>query len=130
MRHVIQAIIVPKFKKEILSSLSKLLKANDFMVSIDLKSGFWHIPLALEAQQYVAFSWRGKFFCFCRLPFGLASSPWAFTKVLRQSIKQWRSLGIRLLPYLDDFMFMSPSFEETLELAAKFLKDVINAGFW
>ncbi len=46
---------------ESLSSLSELLKANDYMVSFDLKSGFWHIPLALEAQQYVAFSWRGKF---------------------------------------------------------------------
>ena len=130
MRYVNQAIVVPKFKMETLSLLlSELLRANDFMVSFDLKSGFWHIPLASKAQQYVAFSWRGKFYCFCRLPFGLASSPWAFSKVLRQLVKHWRSRGIRLLPYLDGFLFMSPSFRETLELAARILGDFIDAGF-
>ncbi len=123
MRYVNRAIVVPKFRMESLSSLSKLLRVNDFMVSFDLKSGFWHIPLAPEVQQYVAFSWRGKFYCFCRLPFGLASSPWAFTKVLRQLVKHWRSLGNRLLPYLDDFLFMSPSFVGASELAARILTD-------
>jgi hypothetical protein len=123
MRYVNQAMVVPKFRMETLSSLSELLRAQDFMVSFDLKSGFWHIPLAPEAQQYVAFSWRGKFYCFCRLPFGLASSPWAFTKVLRQLVKYWRSRGIRLLPYLDDFLFMAISFVEASELAARVLRD-------
>ena len=51
MRYVNQAIVVPKFRMESLSSLSELLRAQDFMVSFDLKSGFWHIPLAPEAQQ-------------------------------------------------------------------------------
>ena len=64
MRYVNQAMVVPKFRMETLSSLSERLRAQDFMVSFDLKSGFWHIPLAPEAQQYVAFSWRGKFYCF------------------------------------------------------------------
>ena len=50
MRYVNQAIVVPKLKMETLSLLSDLLRANDFMVSFDLKSGFWHIPLAPEAQ--------------------------------------------------------------------------------
>ncbi len=48
---------------------------------------------------------------------------------MRQLVKHWRSLGIRLLPYLDDFLFMSPSFKETLELAARVLRDFIGAGF-
>ena len=99
------------------------------MVSFDLKSGFWHIPLAPEAQQYVAFSWRGKFYCFSRLPFGLGSSPWAFTMVLRQLVKHWRGLGIMLLPYLDNFLFMSPYFQGALELSIRILKDFHNAGF-
>jgi hypothetical protein len=129
MRYVNQAIVVPKFRMETLSSLADLLKSQDFMVSFDLKSGFWHIPLAPDAQQYVAFSWRGQYYCFCRLPFGLASSPWAFTKVLRQLVKYWRGLGIRLLPYLDDFLFMSRSREGALQLSSRILRDFRNAGF-
>ncbi len=61
MRYVNQAIVVPKFRMETLSSLANLLKSRDFMVSFDLKSRFWHIPLAPEAQHYVAFSWRGQY---------------------------------------------------------------------
>ncbi len=59
----------------------------------------------------------------------LASSPWAFSKVLKQLVKHLRSRGIRFLPYLDDFMFMSPSFRESLDLAARVLRDFIEAGF-
>ena len=44
MRYVNQAIIMSKFKMETLSSLSELLKAHDFMVSFDLKSGFGTFP--------------------------------------------------------------------------------------
>jgi hypothetical protein len=49
--------------------------------------------------------------------------------VLRQLVKYWRSLGIRLLPYLDDFLFMAPSFVEPSELAARVLRDFQSAGF-
>ena len=64
MSYVNQTIVVPKFQMEFLSSLSSLLRAGDFMVFFDLKSGFWHIPLAPEAKQYIAFAWRENFYCF------------------------------------------------------------------
>ena len=38
-------------------------------------------------------------------------------------------MGVRLLPYLDDFLFMSPSFGETLELADRILRDFIDVDF-
>ncbi len=50
MRYVNQTIVVPKFRMETLSSLDDLPKSQDFMVSFDFKSGFWHIPLAPDAQ--------------------------------------------------------------------------------
>ncbi len=49
--------------------------------------------------------------------------------MLRQLVKHWRSLGIRLLPYLDEFVFMSPSFVGASELAARILRDFQNVGF-
>ncbi len=50
IRYVNHAIVVPKLKMEPLSSLADLLKSQEYMVSFDLRSGFWHIPLAPEAQ--------------------------------------------------------------------------------
>ena len=129
MRYVNKALVVPKFRMETLSSLATLLKQGDYMVSFDLKSGFWHVPLAPEAQPYVAFSWRGKYYSFCRLPFGLAPFPWAFSKLMRQLVKHWRHQGIRLLPYLDDFLFMASSRWEARLLSQAILRDLFRAGF-
>ena len=55
MRYVNKALVIPKFKMETLSSLEDVSKPFDFMVSFDLKSGFWHVPLAEDAQPWVAF---------------------------------------------------------------------------
>ena len=65
------------------------------MISFDLKSGFWHVPLAESAQPWVAFEWhddygRPRYFEFLRLPFGLATAPWAFTKLMRQLVNHRR----------------------------------------
>lgn len=37
------------------------------------------------------------------LPFGLSSAPAAFTRLTRALVRRWRSRGLRLLHYLDDF---------------------------
>ena len=36
------------------------------------------------------------------LPFGLASAPYAFTKLLRPLVRYWRTKGLKIVLYLDD----------------------------
>ena len=91
LRYVNKAMVIPRFRMESLSELSDLMELNDFMISFDLKSGFWHVPLADSAQPWVAFEWpdesgRPLYFEFLRLPFRLATAPWAFTKLMRQLV--------------------------------------------
>jgi hypothetical protein len=43
-----------------------------------------------------------KYFVFTVLPFGLKSSAYIFSKVLRPLVKFWRSQSIKLVLYLDD----------------------------
>jgi hypothetical protein len=40
------------------------------------------------------------------LPFGLSVAPLIFTKCMRELVGFWRSGGLRLLVYLDDFLFL------------------------
>ncbi len=40
----------------------------------------------------------------------------------------WRRGGIRLLPYLDDFMFMAKGFWQCVRLARKVERDFVLAG--
>ena len=49
LRYVNKAMVIPRFRLESVSELSDLMELGDFMISFDLKSGFWHVPLADSA---------------------------------------------------------------------------------
>ena len=55
---------------------------------------------------FLAFSFtfdgKPRYFLFCSLPFGLSTSPYIFTKLLRPVVAHWRSQGIRISVYLYD----------------------------
>ena len=54
--------------------------------------------------KFLHFIWKGTVFKFNTLPFGLATAPITFTKLLRPVAASLRSQGIRLLIYLDDIL--------------------------
>ena len=62
------------------------------------------------------------------LPFGLSTTPWVFSKVMRELVMFWRRDGIKLLPYLDDFMFMKSGFWQCVRMARKVERDFVRAG--
>ena len=39
------------------------------------------------------------------MPFGLCPACWVFTKLTNKLVGHWRSQGIKLVHYLDDFLF-------------------------
>jgi hypothetical protein len=55
---------------------------------------------------------------FACLPFGLASAPRAFTKLLKPVVSVLRQMGLRIIIYLDDILIMSQSHDPTLTHAA------------
>lgn len=104
----------PKFRYENLQDVSQLFVALDCLISIDLMSAYHHVTLAESAYPYMGFCWEKQYYYFRVLPFGLAPAPYVFSKVLRPLVEHWRSMGIKVLPYLDDFLFgadktLSPS---------------------
>lgn len=66
---------------------------------------------------------------FTQLPFGLAPACYVFTKVLRQLVKSWRVRGIRLIPYIDDFLFACRGSSEFVRVQASVLAELAAAGF-
>ncbi len=47
---------------------------------------------------------------------------------MRELVMYWRRGGIRLLPYLDDLMFMARGFWQCVRLARKVEADLVRAG--
>uniref|UniRef100_A0A7S3JZP5 Reverse transcriptase domain-containing protein n=1 Tax=Aureoumbra lagunensis TaxID=44058 RepID=A0A7S3JZP5_9STRA len=75
------------------------------MISFDLESGYYHVVVASEDQKFLGFQLFGKRYVFCELPFGrLRYACYAFTEVCKVPVGQLRAKGIRVLPYLDDFL--------------------------
>ena len=103
------------FKMETMEDVRQLLRPGDFLAKLDLKDAYLTVPMRTEHQPFLRFSWRDRFFQFVCLPFGLSSAPRLFTKLLKPVVSQLRRLGIRLVIYLDDMLFMNESEEKLIK---------------
>ena len=106
---------------------------QQYLFSFDIKSGCHHIEIFLDDQQFLGFSWttRGvvKYFKFTVLPFGLATGPYIFTKLMRPLVKRWWASACKIVVCLDDGMGASHSFSSCVVHQANRVKsDLINSG--
>lgn len=113
MRLLNVSISPPKFKYEDLASLAPLLRQGDYMATIDLKDGFFHVPVNQAHQRLMAFRWNGQAYCYQVLPFGMSASPWLFTRFVRATIRHLRRLGIQVMAYMDDIIVIGQSLDLT-----------------
>ena len=80
------------------------LKGAKFFSTLDLKSGYWQVPIKEEHKEKTAFrTSSGGLFEFNKLPFGLCNAPATFSRLMDQVLSglSWRVC----LYYLDDIMF-------------------------
>ncbi|GIL56834.1 hypothetical protein Vafri_12133 [Volvox africanus] len=105
-RHINKFVQCPKFKYERLVDLDALMRPGELMVGIDLTNSYWQLRMHAAAQEFLGFEWRGKYYVFTVLPFGLKSAPWGFSKLMREFCAYLRHKGFRVLNYLDDFLFL------------------------
>ncbi len=103
MRYVNEHLMKNFFTFEGLTDLADMAEEGDYAVSFDLTSGYYHVELHPRTRTYTGFEWKGMYYCYNCLPFGLAAVPWVFSKVMRELVMFWKKGGINVLPYLDDF---------------------------
>ena len=104
-----QFIITHRFKMETLKSVRDCLRPGEFTVSVDLEDAYLHIPLHPSCYHLFRFCLNGVVFHFTALPFGLASAPWVFTKILRPVVAYLHTHSILVHAYLDDWLLQNPS---------------------
>ena len=116
----------PKFKMLTMREVRLLLPRNFWSISLDLKDGYWHIPVSRRKRPYLGFRYRKQNWQFRAMPFGLNIAPRIFTKVIAHIVKVMAKEGIWCLPYLDDLLIVAPTKEKCLhhlEMATKILED-------
>ncbi len=122
-------VFAPHFKYETLAELPEVLQPGDFMFTADLKSGYHHVDMREECWTYLGFEWRGRYYVFTQLPFGLNVACWAFTKLTRELLGKWRREGHRCSGYIDDSIHAHQSAAELKRWQARVLRDLAAAGF-
>ena len=66
--------------------------------------------------------------CIIAFPSAFRRPLGSFRRFMRELVMYWRRGGIRVLPYLDDFVFMKSGFWQCVRLARKVERDFVRAG--
>ena len=87
------------------------------------------MEIYLPHQTYLGFAWTEngvmKYFCFTVSPFGLTSSPFIFTKLLKPLVKYWRLKGLLVVIYIDHGICISIGLNRATR-NVKFVRDTLK----
>ena len=136
LRHLNQFVEKFTTKFETLKALRRLAKRGDWMMSFDLEDGYYAVALDKEDRKYFTVEVDGECFQFVGLPMGWSLSPYIFCKTMRTMVQELRApeapktheirrgkrnrfklsekRGMRVLPYMDDFLILARSRREAL----------------
>ncbi|CAJ0946804.1 unnamed protein product [Ranitomeya imitator] len=116
---------------ETIKSSIKMLFPQCFMVVLDLKDAYYHVPIHKDHQRFLrmAIHIKGvlRHFQFTALPFGLAIAPRVFTKLVAEVMAHLREENTLIVPYLDDFLVIGSSQQHCknqLDLVIQSLKNL------
>ena len=103
------------------------LSGAKWFSALDLKSGYWQVPLAEEDKCKTAFTVSPLGFWECeRMPFGLTNAPATFQRLMEDCMGDLH-LKFCLL-YLDDVIIFSRTYEEHLERLIAVFEKLREAG--
>ena len=108
-------LIIPKFRMETTRSVYESLKLNHWATSLDLKDAYLHIPVHPHHRKFLRIGYRGKVFQFKVLPFGQATAPLIFTRVVRSLAAAVHAQNLELHTYLDDWLNQAQSYQQAIQ---------------
>ncbi|XP_066586787.1 uncharacterized protein [Prorops nasuta] len=114
---------------EDIRTAQRLLRRGDFMASIDLQDAYFAVPVHKNSRKLLKFKFKEVLYQFTCLPFGLCSSPYVFTKLMKPVISHLRELGFLSVIYLDDILCIGESFEDCLRNVRASIKTLESLGF-
>lgn len=102
------------------------LQGSSLFSCLDLRSGYWQIPMAEQHKAKTAFATPDGLYEFNVMPFGLSNAPATFERMIDSVLRgmKWSTC----LCYLDDIIVFSATFEEHLSRLSQVLSCINNAG--
>ena len=119
----------PSFSLQSLEKDAKnVIDKDDVMRTEDFEGAYHKVNMEHNARPFQCFWWEDKIFCATVMLFGWCLAPFFFTKICKAPAQFFGALLIKLLNYLDDWIFAT-SAGKIHELAA-FVQFVLIALGW
>lgn len=109
-----------------ISELLRSVKGAKYFVALDLRSGYWQIPMAEESIKYTAFRTPQGLFEFTVMPFGLTNAPSTFQRAMDFLLADLKYYGTSV--YLDDILIYGETFEKCFAKLEVILGRLKEAG--
>lgn len=102
-----------------------------YCIKIDLRDGFYHIPLAESTSANFGVCYSGQTYLFARLPMGLSIAPAEMQHFACVTVKLVEASfpGVKGMAYLDDFLFVARQPADLSGVADYFARAGININF-
>ena len=103
------------------------LQGSRVFSTLDLKNGFFHVPVGESSRKYTAFVVPTGQYEFLKMPFGLCNSPAVFQKYINAVFKELIATGV-VLTYMDDLIVPSTDFSSGIEKLSTVLRVASEHG--
>lgn len=126
--------LAKKFRYHTIQDVVDQLSPASFLSVIDIQAAYRAVPIAPGHRKFLGFSWdlgEGKeYYTDNRLCFGMTTGPFYFNSISTFVAEAlWYCFGVRIIHYLDDYLVISPSFQETLQGQLATIKFLRFLGF-
>ena len=89
------------------------LAGNKYFSSLDMKDGFWSVPLSEESKKYTAFQTPNGLMQYRRMPMGLRISSAVFCRYVDKIIGAMK--WVKVMAYVDDLLVFSKDYAGHLD---------------
>ena len=123
-------------KMETLKQLRYMARRGEWMFSMDLADGFYAVGVHEDDRKFFTVNVRGQLYQLAGLPMGWNASPYVFCRLMHTVLRHLRcpththvsgkkvtrrkvnrlKKGIRVLPFVDDYLFIANTREQALTL--------------
>lgn len=109
-----------------IEDLIMAVEGSKYFSLLDLRMGFWHVPLRESMKQVTAFRTHRGLYHFNVMPFGLVNAPATFQRWTSDMFRDKRYSGI--LVYIDDILIHAPTEEEFVDLFVEVIERMSTYG--
>jgi transposase InsO family protein len=126
-KEINEVTVEEKFPIPRIDDIVESLKGKKYYSLIDLKQGYWQVPLSENAKKYLATISPLGVFHWKVLPFGPKNGPAYFQREMQETLQE--GLNKYCMVYIDDIVIYSTSWEEHVQHLRKVF-EMLEARNW